>query len=217
MRDATGLSALGALIGDPARARMLTALMGGTALTATELAVEAGVAPSTASSHLSKLTNANVLAIEKQGRHHYFRLADEDIAEALESLIGAATRGSARVRTGPADPALRSARVCYDHLAGSAGVWMYDRLQERGLLNPSPSSEQFFSELGVDLTGLARGRRPLCRTCLDWSERRHHLGGALGAALLARFFALRWARSDPGSRAVVFSANGERAFRQQFR
>lgn len=216
MRDATGLSALAALIADPARARMLTALLGGSALTATELALEAEVAPSTASSHLAKLTGARVLSIEKQGRHRYFRLADEDIAEALEALMGAASRRPARVRTGPADPALRAARVCYDHLAGSAGVWLYDRLRDRKLLEPSSASERFFAELGIDMAELSRARRPLARTCLDWSERRHHLGGALGAALLARFFTLRWARREAHTRAVVFSPSGERAFRLKF-
>ena len=215
MPVAPDLARVAALIGDPARARMLTSLLGGTALTATELALEANVAPSTASAHLAKLTDARVLAIEKQGRHRYFRLFDADVAEVLEDLIGiAAKRGTTR-RIGPADPALRAARVCYDHLAGERGVWLLDRLRARGFIgeamNVSRAGDAFFAKLGIDVATLARSRRPLCRPCLDWSERRHHLGGSLGAAILGRMFALRWARREPDSRAVTFSASGTRA------
>jgi DNA-binding transcriptional ArsR family regulator len=205
--DAIDLAGLASLIADPARARMLRALMGGTALTATELAMEAGVAPSTASSHLAKLTAGEILAIEKQGRHRYFRLFDAEVASMLEELTEVAARRGPSRRIGPADPALRAARVCYDHLAGERGVWMFERLRDRKLL----SSREFFGELGIDLDALAKSRRPLTRTCLDWSERRHHLGGALGAAILDRIFALRWARREMDGRAVIFSGNGERA------
>jgi DNA-binding transcriptional ArsR family regulator len=222
MRDAVDLAALAALIGDPARARMLTSLMSGTALTATELALEASIAPSTASAHLAKLTDARVLAIEKQGRHRYFRLFDAEIAELLEELTGlAARRGSAR-RTGPADPAMRVARVCYDHLAGERGVWLLEQLRARKFLSGrdacsvSRDGEAFFARFGIDLDALARSRRPLCRVCLDWSERRHHLGGSLGAALLERIFALRWARRERASRVVAFDANGERSLQRLF-
>jgi DNA-binding transcriptional ArsR family regulator len=224
MPDAPDLAALAALLGDPARARMLTSLMHGTALTATELALEAEIAPSTASAHLAKLTDAQVLAIEKQGRHRYFRLFDGDVAALLEQLMGlAARRGIAPLRrTGPADPALRVARVCYDHLAGERGVWLLDRLRERKLLDGhdacsvSAAGEAFFARLEIDVDALAHSRRTLCRPCLDWSERRHHLGGALGAAILARIFALRWARRESGSRAVAFTANGERSLHALF-
>jgi DNA-binding transcriptional ArsR family regulator len=222
MVDARDVAALGALIGDPARARMLTALMSGTALTATELALEADVAPSTASSHLAKLTEARLLTIEKQGRHRYFRLSDEEIAEMIEGLMEVtAQRGRAR-RTGPSDPSLRFARVCYDHLAGELGVWMFDQLKQRSVLSGrdalviSSSGEEFLDRLGVDVAQLSSARRPLCRTCVDWSERRHHLSGAVGAAILQRIFTLRWARRETGSRAVVFSSSGERMFRSQF-
>lgn len=203
------LAGFTALIADPARARMLRALMGGTALTATELAIEAGIAPSTASTHLAKLTRGEILAIEQQGRHRYFRLFDAEVASMLEELTEVAARRGPRRRVGPADPALRNARVCYDHLAGERGVWMYERLRERELLD----SRSFFGDFGVDLDALAKSRRPLTRTCLDWSERRHHLGGALGAAILDRIFALRWARREADGRALIFSPGGERAFR----
>jgi DNA-binding transcriptional ArsR family regulator len=217
--DAPDLAGLAALIGDPARARMLTAVMSGTALTATELALEAGVAASTASAHLARLTEGQILAIEKQGRHRYFRLYDSEIAEMLEELMGIASRRGPRRRTGPADPALRVARVCYDHLAGERGVWLMDQLRERRLIDGtqvSRDAESFFTPFGIDVASLAKLRRPLCRPCLDWSERRHHLGGALGAAILDRIFALRWARRELNSRAVVFSAAGERSLRRLF-
>lgn len=204
------LAELAALIADPARARMLGALMGGTALTATELAIEAGIAPSTASTHLAKLTDGEILAIEKQGRHRYFRLFDDEVASMLEELTEVASRRGPRRRIGPADPALRFARVCYDHLAGERGVQLYEQLRDRRLLESRP----FFARFGIDLDALAQSRRALTRTCLDWSERRHHLGGALGAAILARIFALRWARRELDGRAVIFSANGARAFQE---
>ena len=212
MQEATNIAALAALLGEPARARMLTALMSGVALTATELALEAEVAPSTASLHLAKLVEARVLSIEKQGRHRYFRLADDEVAEMLESLIGFATRRAAPVRTGPADPSLRAARVCYDHLAGERGVWLLERMRARRLL----LGRERLGLLGIDVGALAQARRPLCRPCLDWSERRHHLGGAVGAALLQRLLALRWARREPASRVLTFSAAGEQALRQHF-
>lgn len=220
MSDALDVAALGALIGDRARACILTTLMNGTALTATELAAEAEIAPSTASEHLAKLTEARLLAIEKQGRHRYYRLAGEDVAMMLEDFSGLAARSANRVRTGPVDPALRRARVCYDHLAGELGVWMLDALKQRRILAGRDalvvSSAGFFTSLGVDVDALAAAPRPLCRTCLDWSERRHHLGGALGAAILQRVFANRWARREGGTRAVVFSERGEQAFRTLF-
>jgi DNA-binding transcriptional ArsR family regulator len=222
MADPLDVAALGALIGDPARARMLTALMNGIALTATELALEAEVAPSTASTHLAKLTAAHLLAIEQQGRHRYFRLADHEVAEMLEHLGEMSSRSNQRARIGPSDPSLRAARVCYDHLAGERGVWLFEAMKKRRLLTGrdaieiSSSGETFFTRFGIDVAQLASGRRPLCRTCLDWSERRHHLAGALGAALLQRVFALKWARRELNTRAVVFSPSGERLFREEF-
>jgi DNA-binding transcriptional ArsR family regulator len=224
MPHAPDFAHVAALLGDPARARMLAALMGGTALTATELAVEAGIAASTASAHLAKLADARILAIERQGRHRYFRLFDADVAAMLEQLGGiAGDRPSPRRRPpGRADPALRAARVCYDHLAGERGVWLLDALRERGhLAGPdgctlSPSGSAFLARIHIDVATLAKSRRPLCRPCLDWSERRHHLGGALGAAILDRLFALRWARREPDGRAVVFSPAGDRALRALF-
>lgn len=211
-------AALAALLGDPARSRMLVALMGGTALTATELALAAGVTASTASSHLSKLSGAKILKVVRQGRHRYFRLFDEDVATMLEGLMEVAARDSMPRRRLPS-PALAAARVCYDHLAGASGVWLANALRERRFIAGDDqfeltlAGERFLAGWKIDVDALRRARRPLCRACLDWSERRYHLGGALGAAILDRLFHLRWARREPDSRAVTFSAHGERAFR----
>jgi DNA-binding transcriptional ArsR family regulator len=216
-----------ALVGDPARSNMLTALMTGRALTASELAHQAGVTPQTASSHLSKLEAGGLVEQEKQGRHRYYRLSDPDVASVLEGLEGLAARaGHMRVRTGPKDPALRHARVCYDHLAGDLGVQMLDSMKQQRLLRQrkqdielTAEGERFLTDtLQISADALAHPRRPLCRACLDWSERRHHLAGTLGAALLARFTELKWAMRDPapGSRVVNFTRNGEKRFAALF-
>jgi DNA-binding transcriptional ArsR family regulator len=224
MKDGPNIAPVAALAGDPARANMLAALLGGGALTASELAVEAGVTAQTASSHLAKLENGGLIVRLKQGRHCYFQLAGEDVAALIESMMGVAARaGHLRTRPGPADPAMRKARVCYDHLAGEMGVRLYDSLAARrclavrdGRLTLSGAGRRFVEEMGIALDGLARNRRPLCRSCLDWSMRREHLAGTLGAALLDRFYALGWAKRDRGSRALLFSQHGERAFNRLF-
>ena len=215
------------LVGDPARSNMLTALMTGRALTASELAHQAGVTPQTASSHLAKLEAGGLIEQEKQGRHRYYRLADPDVAAVLEGLEGLAARaGHLRVRTGPKDPALRRARVCYDHLAGDLGVQMLDSMKRRRLLRQRKQDIELTADGGrflvetlqISADDLAHPRRPLCKTCLDWSERRHHLAGTLGAALLNRFTELKWAARDatPGSRVVNFTRQGEKRFAALF-
>ena len=220
MKDGPDIALVGALVGDPARANMLSSLMTGRALTATELAQAAGVTPQTASTHLARLVDGGLLASEKQGRHRYFRLADADVGQVLEALMGLAARaGHMRVRTGPRDPELRHARVCYDHLAGDLGVRLYDHLPARKLIAGTPtdvgvtaSGRGFFTDFGIPVDGLRGSRRPLCKACLDWSERRHHLGGSLGAAILQRLFDLGWAAREGGSRVVRFSRRGTGAF-----
>ena len=215
------------LVGDPARANMLTALMTGKALTATELAHQAGITPQTASSHLSKLEAGGLIEQEKQGRHRYYRLSDPDVAGVLEGLAGLAARaGHMRVRTGPKDPALRRARICYDHLAGDLGVQMLDSLKRQRLVRQHAHDIKLTAEgarfmadtLQIDAEALAHPRRPVCKACLDWSERRHHLAGTLGAALMSRFTELKWAARDtaPGSRVVNFTRNGEKRFEALF-
>lgn len=222
MKDGPIIASVAALLGDPARANMLTALMDGRALTVSELATAAGVTIQTASGHLSKLDAANLLVAEKQGRHRYFRLSGADVAQVLEGLMGLAQRtGAVRVRTGPKDNALRKARICYDHLAGERGVEMLDASYKLGLIDDASKpvltneGKSFFSCLGIDVDTLQKGKRPLCRHCLDWSERRNHLGGALGAALLKNFIDKGWARREEG-RVIAFSPNGAQAFSRAF-
>jgi DNA-binding transcriptional ArsR family regulator len=193
------------LIGDPARANMLTALTDGRALTASELGHAAGVAPPTASGHLAQLVAGGLITVEKQGRHRYHRLADADVAQTIEGLMGLAERtGAPRIRTGPREPALRRARICYDHLAGQRGVALLAGAHAAGFLAGegdmamTEAGRVAFTRFGVDLAALARSRRPLCRRCLDWSERQSHLGGALGAAVLARLLDRGWARREAG-------------------
>ncbi len=222
MFDGPVIASIAALMGDPARANMLTALMDGRALTVSELANAAGVSLPTASGHLSKLDQAGLLTAQKQGRHRYFRLSGPDVAQVLEGLMGLAQlTGAVRVRTGPRDAALRTARVCYDHLAGERAVGLMRTLLERGLLTDgaapdlTPSGRRFFGDLGIDLSALEQARRPLCRTCLDWSERKTHLGGGLGAAILDHVISAGWARRAEG-RIVTFGATGANAFEMAF-
>ena len=220
MREGPDIARIGALIGDPARANMLTALMSGKALTATELAAEAGVTAQTASAHLAKLAEAGLTEARKQGRHRYFTLADDEVGAVLEALMGlAAKRGHLRTRTGPKDPALREARVCYNHLAGEMGVRLYDSMLASGGLMANGEEilltdrgENFVRDFGIDLGGLNTSRRPMCRACLDWSARRTHLAGALGQALLTRMIDLSWAKRLPDSRIIEFSMSGRKAF-----
>lgn len=224
MKDGPNIVGIAALIGDHARAEVLTALMADKALTATELADVAGVTKQTISAHLAKLLDAGLIAVDCQGRHRYFRLADRDIAHLLESLMGVAFRtGAVRLRASPREPALRKARVCYDHLAGELGVSIYEGMLNMGALTSdaeglklTASGRQLFEKLGIDTDILVAQRRTFCRTCLDWSERRYHLAGALGSAVLARIFVLGWAKQVNGTRVVKFTADGERALQEFF-
>jgi len=220
MKDAPDLARVASLVGDPARANMLSALMNGMALTASELALEAGVSLPTASSHLARLSEGGLVTVAVQGRHRYYALSGPRVASMLEAIsVVADADGPRRVRPGPRDAALRQARVCYDHLAGEAGVAFYDRLAAAGRIRAAgdgleltAAGRDFFRAWGIDADAVRRGRRPLCRACLDWSVRRSHLAGALGAAALDRIFALGWARREPGARIVAFTPPGRRAF-----
>ena len=224
MKEGPDIALLGAMIGDPARANILTALMSGKALTASELAAEAGVTVQTASSHLKKLQDSQLLKQRKQGRHRYFALADDDVGSVLEAMMGlAAKKGLLRTRTGPRDDALRKARVCYNHLAGDLGVHVYDSLISDGHLNEieddvelTPSGEEFVRGIGIDMESIVKSRRPLCKTCLDWSSRRNHLAGSLGTALLNRFYEIGWASRQQGSRVIMFTNSGEKALLKMF-
>lgn len=224
MKEGPDIAHIAALIGDPARANMLTSLMSGKALTVSELAEEAGVTIQTASSHLSKLNEGGLLRPRKQGRHKYFALASDEVAHVLEGLMGlAAGSGYLRKRTGPKDAELRQARVCYNHLAGDMGTQMFDSLLAQGhlMLNGeqlelTDTGAAFASEFGIDVDGLRKAKAPVCRECLDWSERRSHLAGSLGRAFLSRFEELSWAKRDQKTRVVTFSANGRREFNARF-
>jgi DNA-binding transcriptional ArsR family regulator len=224
MKDGPSIAPVAALAGDPARANMLAALTGGMALTASELAGEAGVTQQTASSHLAKLEGAGLISATRQGRHRYFRLADNDVAQMLEAIMNVAARtGQMRTRPGPRDPALRKARICYDHLAGEMGVGLLDSLvgkkcvvRERDELHLTKLGVEFMTGLRIDIDQLSNQRRPLCRACLDWSMRRHHLGGALGAALLKRVQELRWVARIGEGRALRFTPSGEIHFLKTF-
>jgi DNA-binding transcriptional ArsR family regulator len=223
MKEGPDISRLAALIGDPARANMLAALMDGRALTASELASVAGIAAPTASSHLAKLEAGGLLQRRRQGRHRYFALQGDEVARVLESLMGLAARQGAGRRPGPKDPALRKARVCYNHLAGDKGTRLYASLIGAGHLAAAgqglaltPAGRDAMDRFGIALAPLDAARAPLCRECLDWSERRSHLAGSLGRALLARLEGLGWARRDPASRAIHFSRAGEAAFDRAF-
>ncbi len=225
MKEGPDISRVAALIGDPGRANMLTALMDGRALTASELAFQAGISKQTASAHLSKLLDGGLLAREIQGRHHYYRLQGPEVAGAIEALMGVAQKHSGRrVRTGPRDPALRKSRVCYDHLAGEMGVYLHDTMMERGwlatdgdALNVTASGRAAFVRFGIDVQNLSAQRRTMTRSCLDWSMRRHHLGGSLGQALLAGIRAKGWAERIEGTRIMQFSQAGERNLKHWLR
>src|ERR1043166_3084316 len=219
------------LAGDPARAAMLHALMDGRALTASELSRAASGTPQTASGPLARMATAGLLGLEKQGRHHYYRLASPAVAQMIESIMQVASVADASARpvvVGPRDAALRAARTCYDHLAGRLGVALADALEQDGRVEFSgdgglvnDAGVTFFDRIGIDIGTLSarRGSRParvLCRPCLDWSERRPHLAGGIGAALCAHSFAKDWIRRIPGTRAVAVTPKGQRVFREQF-
>jgi DNA-binding transcriptional ArsR family regulator len=224
MKEGPNIAHVATLIGDPARANMLTVLMSGKALTVSELAEEAGVTIQTASSHLSKLEAGGLLRPRKQGRHKYFSLANDEVAHVLEGLMGlAAGAGHLRKRAGPKDAQLREARVCYNHLAGAMGTQMFDSLVARGHLvlqgghlALTESGSAFVTDFGIDLDELRKARVPLCRECLDWSARRSHLAGSLGRAFLTRFEEQGWAKRKDRTRVVSFSDFGIAAFCELF-
>ena len=224
MTNGPYIAEIAALVGDPARANMLSALMDGRALSAGELAYVAHVTPQTASAHLAKLVDARLLADERRGRNRYFRLAAPEVARMLEEIMAVAVARAPRYR--PAwmrDEALRSARTCYDHLAGRLGVALAGSLAEHGhvLLDDdggevTEDGARFLTGFGLDLAGAAGKRRRFCRPCLDWSERRLHLGGAVGAALAQRCFALGWIERIKDSRAVTITPSGRDGFLTNF-
>lgn len=218
-----GLAEVAALIGDPARANMLAALMDGRALTASELAAIGGIAAPTASGHLAKLVEGGLLTVARQGRHRYFRLAGIGVGRMLEAVMEIASRheASSRPRAVPRiSQEMRAARTCYDHLAGRLGVAIADGLQARGYLRWEDDGGEMTAagNAALEAMGVHVGatRRRFCRPCLDWSERRPHLGGAVGAAICTRCLELGWVRRQPGTRAVLVTPEGARGVRETF-
>lgn len=223
MLNTNNIAQTAALVGDPARANMLAALMDGRALTAAELARVAGVTPQTASGHLARLTEAGLIALERQGRHRYHRLASATVAQMLEGIMATAAilQGEDRIPlvVGPRDKALRHARTCYDHLAGELAVAMADRMVARGHVEFSEDGglltkdgATFLRKLGAELDPA----RMFCRPCLDWSERRLHIAGSVGRALCQALIAQGWIRRIDGSRAVSVTPSGRLALRKAF-
>ncbi len=218
------VSEIAALVGNPARANILMALIEGRALTASELSYVAGVSPQTTSEHLARLRDANLLSMTKQGRHCYFRLGSPQVARMIESIMVVAADAPQRYRPRwNGGEQLRTARTCYDHIAGRLGVALVNALtkQEHILLSEdggmvTRAGEKFLAEFGVHLEDVRRGRRAFCRPCIDWSERRPHLAGALGAALAGRCLELGWVARIRDSRALKISADGENGFREVF-
>jgi DNA-binding transcriptional ArsR family regulator len=225
MTTSAKMAAIAALVGEAGRARMLIALMDGRALTATELAQLAGISASTASGHLGKLTQAGLLAVLPQGRHRYFRLASPAVARLLEGImVVAAEPPASEQRPEPRiGRLLRDARTCYDHLAGRLGVALTDALIHKGAIELGDEAgrvtefgESFLQSFGISFEARRQSRRLYCRPCLDWSERRFHLAGVLGSALLDRTLELGWIIRAVEGRAVSVTPKGRRGFSDRF-
>jgi DNA-binding transcriptional ArsR family regulator len=218
------IAEIAALVGEPARATMLSALLDGRALTATELAFAARVTPQTASAHLTKLTEAGLLSPIKDGRHRYFRLASPKVVEMLDGIVALALENRPRYRPLSRQAReLSAARICYDHLAGRLSVDLTASLTANAYIVPGDEAAEitqagtrFLTEFGIDLATLGSTRRHFCRLCLDWTERRPHLAGAVGAALTKRCFDLGWTERMKHSRAVIVTASGKRGFLETF-
>ena len=231
MTTTNQIAEIGALVGEPARAAMLAALMDGRALTATELACLSRITPQTASSHLARLTSAGLLAVAKQGRHRYHRLASPAVARMLEGIMQIAASQLPKLRRAiavvPRDQAVRLARTCYDHLAGRLGVAIAEALVERRAIEFEDDGgqlthrgERFLETLGIVLpepgAGARRSTRPVCRPCLDWSERRVHVAGRVGAAICSHCLDEDWVRRLKGTRALAITPRGRQQLRKHF-
>jgi DNA-binding transcriptional ArsR family regulator len=218
------IAEIAALVGEPARATMLSALLDGRALTASELAYAARVTAQTASAHLAKLTEAGLLSVVRTGRHRYFRLASPKVVEMLDGIVAVALENRPRHRPLSRQAReLSEARICYDHLAGHLSVQLTDFLTTHEYIvlgdeaaEITPAGARFFTEFGIDLPAPNSTRRNFCRWCLDWTERRPHLAGAVGAALTKRCFDLGWTERMKDSRAVIVTASGRRGFQEMF-
>lgn len=224
MQTEPDLSTIAALIGDPTRATMLSALLGGVALPANELAYRAHITAQTASAHLGKLVEGGLLGVERSGRHRYYRLKNAEVARVLESLAAISPPPRIRNRQQSAEyDTLCFARTCYDHLAGKLGVTLTQALLARDLIREHEQSytltdagSAWLARWEIDEAGLCKGRRLFAPTCLDWSERQHHLAGALGAAITVSLFDRGWIARIPGGRAVRLTDDGRRGLQREF-
>lgn len=204
------------LIGDPVRTNILWTLLDGRAYTATELAIQADTSPQNISMHLSKLISADLLTVESQGRHKYYRFARQEVAYAIEALGNLVpTDKHKRITSNPENSTIKYCRTCYDHLAGKVGVLMTEALIKQKIIELNTSDyivtrkgDKFFSELEINTDELKKHRRIFAKPCLDWSERKHHLAGSLGAALLDKMLSLDWLRKTSHSRAITITSNG---------
>ncbi|HWH09652.1 MAG TPA: metalloregulator ArsR/SmtB family transcription factor [Solirubrobacteraceae bacterium] len=218
------LAKVAGLIGDPHRAGFLLALVGGGECSAGELAQRTGASTSLASGHLSKLLAGGLVAAERRGRNRYYRLARPEVAQAIEGLLAVApARAAGSLRESTRGEAIRRARTCYDHFAGRLGVALTEGLGREGLIRTTDAGwslteagRRRFEQVGLDIDGLERGRRTLIRPCLDWTERRPHVAGALGASLADRILELGWVTRLPQTRAVLVTPNGARQLRREF-
>lgn len=223
MKTRADLAATAGLIGDQARATVLCALAGGAALPATDLARRARVTAPTMSAHLARLVEGGLLEAARQGRHRYYRLANADVAAAIEALVAISPGTAFDAIHEPAEANVLSyARTCYDHLAGMVGVAITDALSRKrfirrgdGRFELQPSGERWLEDLGIDVGAARAQRRKFAHACLDWSERLPHLGGAIGAALAARLLDRGWFERYPRTRALKLTSKGRRALRQE--
>ncbi len=218
MDDLQHFKDITSLLGEPARATMLWSLLDGKALTATELAICAEISSQSASMHLAKLVQADILRVESQGRHRYYRLARPEVAYVVEALASLVPEGKKGKETAvPPANGIRYCRTCYDHLAGKVAVEITGQLLKREILiasadqfTVSQQGWQWLNALGIENAQMKNQRRKLARQCLDWSERKHHVAGALGAALLNKWLELGWVKRQKNSRAAIITADGQK-------
>ena len=213
------------LIGDPTRASILWALLDGRAFTATELAVSANTSPQNISMHLGKLLEADLLCVEKQGRHKYYRFSNKEVAYAVEAMANLVPKPEVSLKNKPENyPPIKFCRTCYDHLAGKIGVALTDSLLEQKIIieknnayEISPEGEKWFSRFGINIEEAQKQKRIFLKPCLDWSERRNHIAGSIGALLLNKMIAEDWLRRTKDSRAMIITGKGEKELLKNFK
>ena len=224
MKPTLDIARISSCLDNPARAGIIRALMSGQAFTMNELAIETQIPALSVKEHLEQLMDMRLVCPEDQGRHQYFKLAGDDVATALHgmpSLLG--ETGPKRVRFGPKEPELRKARVCYNHIAGELGVRLYKSMAAQGFfdfandeISLTPTGQRFANTIGIEIVDQSNRKKPVCRSCLDWSERRYHLAGAFGIALLDSFLEKDWVNREGKSRVLTLTRGGEEAVEKYF-